>query len=362
MSEAPSPPPWFKRSSTWRSLGAASSGRWRRRKVKPGGGQGVGQGVTMPRRIRVRGDLAFPGSPRPGDRPPPPVPTRGVRVDQAERDVDGRQVAPVLRQAPWARSPGRRGSRSPCRPTPRRRGSCPARGRSPPAGGGPGPGRAAPRACRTVRGRTARKTPGVLKLAPAECLQALRLQERALAHLGEGPVDRIAGHAETGLGPIRSARARRSARVARTACQVLTAAASASSSTNAAAVARPAPVPPGELPQPIPGRRRAGLHRLVGQVALEVARQAVGRLVSPVAVLLQRLHHDPVQLAAHQPAQPRRLDVRGRPRSLGSSSVRAQPRARPRRLLLADDPQHLQRTPPAFSRLRSSGVVPVSSS
>ena len=59
-------------------------------------------------------------------------------------------------------------------------------------------------------------------------------------------------------------------------------------------------VPPRELPQPIPRRRRAGLHRLVVQVALHVRGEAVGRLVAAVAVLLQRLHHDPVQLAAHQ--------------------------------------------------------------
>ena len=47
------------------------------------------------------------------------------------------------------------------------------------------------------------------------------------------------------------------------------------------------PVLAGELPQAIAGRRRTGLHRLVGQVALHVRRQAVGRLVAPVAVLLQ---------------------------------------------------------------------------
>ena len=38
-------------------------------------------------------------------------------------------------------------------------------------------------------------------------------------------------------------------------------------------------------------------------------RQRPGRLVPPVAVLLQRLHHDPVQLAAHQLGQLGRLHV-----------------------------------------------------
>ena len=63
-------------------------------------------------------------------------------------------------------------------------------------------------------------------------------------------------------------------------------------------------VPPHELPQPVAHRRRTGQHRLVGQVTLQVHRQPVGRLVAPVAVLLQRLHHDPVQVALDQPAQP----------------------------------------------------------
>ena len=81
------------------------------------------------------------------------------------------------------------------------------------------------------------------------------------------------------------------------------------------------PVPPGELPQPVAGRRRAGQHRLVGQVALHVRGEAVGRLVPAAAVLLQGLHHDPVQLAADQPAQLRRLQSRGWPRSTAASSV-----------------------------------------
>ena len=56
--------------------------------------------------------------------------------------------------------------------------------------------------------------------------------------------------------------------------------------------------------QPIARRRRTRLHRLVVQVALHVGREGAGRLVAAVAVLLQGLHHDPVQLAAEQLAQP----------------------------------------------------------
>ena len=47
--------------------------------------------------------------------------------------------------------------------------------------------------------------------------------------------------------------------------------------------------------------------RPVVKVALHVGGEAVGRLVAAVAVLLQALHHDPVQLAAHQLRQLGRL-------------------------------------------------------
>ena len=69
------------------------------------------------------------------------------------------------------------------------------------------------------------------------------------------------------------------------------------------------PVLARELPQPVAGRRRARLHRLVVQVALDVPGQPAGRLVPPRPVLLQALHHDPVELAAHQLRQPRRLGL-----------------------------------------------------
>ena len=41
----------------------------------------------------------------------------------------------------------------------------------------------------------------------------------------------------------------------------------------------------------------------VVQVTLDVGGQGAGRLIAPVAVLLQGLHHDPVQVAAQQPAE-----------------------------------------------------------
>ena len=72
------------------------------------------------------------------------------------------------------------------------------------------------------------------------------------------------------------------------------------------------------------------------------ARQPVRRLVAARAVLLQRLHHDPVQLPAHELPEPPRVGLAvGRDGRELLAEQRADPRARPRRLLLADDPADL---------------------
>jgi hypothetical protein len=85
-----------------------------------------------------------------------------------------------------------------------------------------------------------------------------------------------------------------------------------------------------------PRRRRAGLHRLIFQVPHHVRGEIVGRLVPPAPVLLQRLHHDPVQLAAVGSVQVPRVGLAmGRDRRL-CCAERAQPSARLRWLLLAD--------------------------
>ena len=49
--------------------------------------------------------------------------------------------------------------------------------------------------------------------------------------------------------------------------------------------------------------------RLVVEEPLDVVGQADRRLVPPLPLLGQRLHHDPVEVAPHEPAQPRRLDL-----------------------------------------------------
>ena len=55
--------------------------------------------------------------------------------------------------------------------------------------------------------------------------------------------------------------------------------------------------------------RRTGHHRFIVQMALNVRGQAVGRFVTAGAVFFQRLHHDPVQVAAHQMNQFGRLGL-----------------------------------------------------
>jgi hypothetical protein len=55
-----------------------------------------------------------------------------------------------------------------------------------------------------------------------------------------------------------------------------------------------------ELPQPIRRRRRTRFYWLVAQIALNVSRHAVGGLVPPRTILLQRLHRDPVEIAANE--------------------------------------------------------------
>ncbi len=72
-------------------------------------------------------------------------------------------------------------------------------------------------------------------------------------------------------------------------------------------------VPADELADPVPGRRRAGLNRLVGQEPQHVRRQGVGRRVPPGPVLLDRPADDPVELPGDPPLEAR--PAAARPRS-----------------------------------------------
>ena len=102
-----------------------------------------------------------------------------------------------------------------------------------------------------------------------------------------------------------------------------------------------AAVLPHEFPEPIgPGGRR-GQHRFGRQVPQDVGRQAVGRLVATDSVLLQRLHHDPVEVARQRPLQLRRLDAAAG-RDVRQPHGGADLRARPRGIDLPHHAEHLQ--------------------
>ena len=102
------------------------------------------------------------------------------------------------------------------------------------------------------------------------------------------------------------------------------------------------PVAPHELPEAVGGARRRGDDRLAGQVALDVHREGVRRRVAPLPVLLQRPHHDPVELAADDGRQALRGRLalrRGRRQRFRGV---AEARRGLRRVDLADDPPHLR--------------------
>src|SRR5262249_15240518 len=66
-------------------------------------------------------------------------------------------------------------------------------------------------------------------------------------------------------------------------------------------------VPSGELAESVHRARRACWYRFIIEIALQIRGESAGRFVAPVTVLIQRLHHDPVQLAAEKQAQAFRI-------------------------------------------------------
>src|SRR5579884_1415981 len=91
-----------------------------------------------------------------------------------------------------------------------------------------------------------------------------------------------------------------------------------------------------KLLQTIGRRRRSSENRLLAEIPVDVLCQGSRRVIAAVAILLQRLHHDPVQLTANLPTQAGRFaPPLGRDR--GQSLFRfAQPCAWLRWLLLAN--------------------------
>ncbi len=100
------------------------------------------------------------------------------------------------------------------------------------------------------------------------------------------------------------------------------------------------PVPTDELSQPIGGARRAGLHRLVVHVALDIRSQFHGRGVAPGPVFLEGLHDDPVEVALEFARKVCRAGPAALGRHIGIAVAVGQPGRGPRRLLFADPAPH----------------------
>ena len=102
------------------------------------------------------------------------------------------------------------------------------------------------------------------------------------------------------------------------------------------------PVASGELAELVGHGRCGGGHRLVVEEALDVEGEGVGGLVSAKAVLLEGLHHDPVEVAAEGSSQAGGIDAvaGGHGGALGAFEGR-HARGGPGRIDLADHAAHL---------------------
>ncbi len=101
------------------------------------------------------------------------------------------------------------------------------------------------------------------------------------------------------------------------------------------------PVPADEAASAVDRARRARHHRLARQVAPDVVGELRRRAVAALAVLLDRLEHDPVEIAAQASHQLGRVG-RARAGDLGRlPTERGEAGRGARRLALADEPAHL---------------------
>jgi len=94
-------------------------------------------------------------------------------------------------------------------------------------------------------------------------------------------------------------------------------------------------VPASELAHAVHRARGAGADRLVTQVPSHVRRQLPHRIVPASTVLLEGLHHDPVEIAAEGASQPHRLGTPAHRRRQALLAALPDPLAGPRRLGLS---------------------------
>jgi hypothetical protein len=94
----------------------------------------------------------------------------------------------------------------------------------------------------------------------------------------------------------------------------------------------------GLTPETTRRRRRARGDRLAGEMPLEVESEAVGRVVAALAILLEALHHDPVEIAAQRGGKPSGFRMAAlRSGREFVTRERLDPRRGPRRINLAND-------------------------
>src|SRR6185295_14583226 len=89
-------------------------------------------------------------------------------------------------------------------------------------------------------------------------------------------------------------------------------------------------------------RRRMRLDWFVRQEPHDVGGETVGRSITPAPFLLQRLEHDPIEIAAQERPEPARLAAAIAGDDREAFAERADALARPRRFLFADEPLHFR--------------------
>ena len=98
----------------------------------------------------------------------------------------------------------------------------------------------------------------------------------------------------------------------------------------------------GEFLEAVHGSWGASEDRFVGKITLNVGGQGAGRFVAAGAVFFEGFHHDPIEFAAEDLAEPPLIETAVlRDRRDGLSAERAEAAAGTQRLVFADDPPHL---------------------
>ena len=105
-----------------------------------------------------------------------------------------------------------------------------------------------------------------------------------------------------------------------------------------------APMSPEQLPHAIEPARRPREHGFAVQMAFDIERQRVSGGISPHAVLLERLHRDPVEVAFERPRQASKIRAPVGRRARGRRPEAADSTTGPGRLVFAERPLDFRET------------------